>query len=632
MNKKLTIAHLLLVSLILTTLFLHTSNFLPSAKANSQNRPTKRLFLYLHNNTSTPYINGYETLFIMNTTRQWLTTPATVKNLHILYHYWYLYPTLTSNLVINGTISLGLWINATGTTPSGTPTITLYERYSNGTEAEVNSWTFGNLRLYNVPSYLNLTTPTLTHTFSRGSSIKLYFEIVVGASTVAQLWFDTATFDSRLIIETEDYMRVSSVKTYDVNNNETTVFSALWNETRRKVIIRANITDPFGNYDIYQVNVSIINPASDMIVKNQSMVKVLGSLFTYSNIYEANWTYSSDVVLGNYTIIVTAVDNSGYSYYSGASGVFGSYGNYVEQAYGSFSIGTPYFVQIKTVDAHGRILRNAYVSALSQEVVTDHGRTNASGWWTGTLYSGSYNITVYWQGILVAKSPITVFEPANFTIICDVYDPSFKVIDDVDDPLSKATVYVLFPNGTINILPIYTEENGVLNFTQMPAGNYTFTIMWKGIVVQKTSVLVSSDGPYTIESQVYQLKVEVLGNDGSSIYGAYVWVYSADGIPYDFGLTDTDGNVVFKLPVGTYRLEAYYSTAYLLTHVVANTTKLSVLVDSSFSEILVLEAFPLPIWTTIVFWLALIVTVVGASFGIYLFYKRKKRKNALVRT
>ncbi len=624
MRVKAVETYFLLFSVLTATLFAYTLISLPSVKAQQESSSKKRLFFYLHNDSSTPYINGYETFFIMNTSRRWSTAPATVRNLQTLFHYWYLYPTLASDYTVNGTVSLGMWINATGTSPSGTPTVTLYERYMNGTEEEVSSWNFGSTVLYNAPSYLNLTTPLITHTFKEGSSIRLYFRVVVGASTVAQLWFDTRAFDSRLVLESEDYMQVSSVKTYDVDGNETSVFSALWNETRRVVIIRANITDPLGGYDVYQVNISLIDPGLEVVMENHSMMKVAGTAFTYSNVYEANWTYSPSVVLGNYTIVVTAVDNSGFSYFSGASGVFGSYGNYVERAYGSFFIGTPFLVQIKTVDAHGRTLGDAYVGALSQDVNVDHGYTNSSGWWTATLYSGSYNITVHWQEVLVARTPIAVIEPANFTVQCEVYDPSFRVIDDVGDPLSKATVNILFPNGTVNILPMYTGENGFLNFTRMPAGNYTFTVMWKGVVVQKTSLQVFSDGPHTIECQVFQLTVEVEGADGSSIHGAYVWVYNEAGVPYDFGLTSAAGEAVFKLPVGTYRLEAFYSTAYLLTHVAANATKPSMLVDSSTSETLTLEGFPPPLWSTLLFWLVLAVAIVAVLVVAYLIYRWKR--------
>jgi hypothetical protein len=602
------------------------SNFSPLASAASEGNLTKPLFLYLHNTTSSLYVNGYETFYIMNTTRQWSALPAIVKNLHKLEHYWYLYPTLASDCTINGKISLGIWINATGTTPSGTPTLSIYERFSNGTEVLVYSETFGSMGLYNAPSYLNLTTNSpVTYTFKKGSSIRLYFSIVVGASTYAQLWFDTMDFDSRLVMESMDYMQISSVKTYDVYDNETAVFSVLWNATERKVVMRANVTDPFGGYDVYQVNFSLIDPAQQVIIENQTMSKISGDFFSYSNVYEAEWDYAADVVLGNYTIIVSAVDNSGYSYYCGASGVYGSYGSYIETGYGSFFIGTPYFVHIKTVDAHERILRSAHVYALVSDVVIDHGYTNASGWWTAILYSGFYNISVYWQNTEVAREPIEVTEEANFTITCNVYDPSFKFVDDVDGSLPKAPVYIQSPNGTVSISPMYTDDDGFLHLKQMPMGGYRLIVWWKGVKVQEKVETVDSDGPYVVKCQVYQLTVNVLGNDGSAIQGVYVWVYTEAGLPYDFKMTDASGRAVFRLPIGTYRIEAYYSTAYMLTHVVANTTKPSVLVDSSRSIDITFDNYPPPIWTTIAFWLALaVILAIISAVVVYLVHRRRK--------
>jgi len=605
------------------------SNSLPLASAASEENSTKPLFFYLHNTTSSLYVNGYETFYIMNTTRQWSASPAIVKNLHKLEHYWYLYPTLASNYTINGKISLGIWINATGTTPSGTPTLTIYERFPNATEVLVYSETFGSMDLYNAPSYLNLTANSpVAYTFKKGSSIRLYFSIVVGAATYAQLWFDNEAFDSRLVMESMDYMQVSSVKTYDVYNNETTVFSALWNATERKVVIRVNLTDPFGGYDIYQVNATLIDPAQQAIFENQTMHKISGDLFSYSNVYEVEWTYAPDVVLGNYTIIVSAVDNSGYSYYCGASGVYGSYGQYLEFGYGSFFIGTPYFVQIKTVDAHEKILESAHVYALSKEVIVDHGYTNASGWWTATLYSGFYNITVYWQDTLVARESIEVTAEANFTIICSVYDPSFRFVDDVNNPLPKTPIYIQSPNGTVSILPMYTNEGGFLNLTQTPLGDYRLTVWWKGVIVQEKVETVDSDGPYVVKCKVYQLTVNVLGNDGSTVHGAYVWVYTDAGVPYDFKMTDAIGRAVFRLPIGTYRIEAYYSTAYMLTHVVANATEPTVPVNSSRSIDITFQDYPPPIWTTIAFWLILtVVLAIVLATVIYLLYRRREHPN-----
>jgi len=43
---------------------------------------------------------------------------------------------------------------------------------------------------------------------------------------------------------------MSNVKTYSADMAETSLFYYNWSQDMRKVILRANITDPFGGYDI----------------------------------------------------------------------------------------------------------------------------------------------------------------------------------------------------------------------------------------------------------------------------------------------------------------------------------------------------------------------------------------------
>jgi hypothetical protein len=123
-----------------------------------------------------------------------------------------------------------------------------------------------------------------------------------------------------------------------------------------------------------------------------------------------------------------------------------------------------------------------------------------------------------------------------------------------------------------------------------------------------------------------------LGNDGSAVHGAYVWVYTEAGLPYDFKMTGAEGRAVFRLPIGTYRIEAYYSTAYMLTHVVANATKPSVLVNSSRPLNITFDDYPPPIWTTIAFWLALaIILAIALSVIVYLAYRRRKKSKPKIK-
>jgi len=612
-----------LMLLLLVPLFLSTP-IMPSATAQPSST-TKKILFYLHNNTATPYVNGYQTFYTMNTSQQWSTTPTIVKNIQKLNHYWYLYPTLASNYTLSGKISFGLWINATGVTPSGTPTLTLYERDASGTETQVYSYTFGSTRLYNVPSYLNLTATTTPVIFREGSSIKLVFEIVVGASNYAQIWFDTYTYDSNLILESADYMLVSSVKTYDFNGAERTIFSVIWNTTERNVTIRANVTDPFGGYDIYRVQVTVTNPLGTAVVLNQAMNKFSGTSFSFLNNYEFVWAYPTDAVLGNYSVTVTAIDNTGYAYYNGAMGVYGSYGPYEEHGYTSFFMGSPFFVQIRTLDTHANVLNSAYIEAVSSGVTIEKGYTNASGWWTATLYSGYYNVKVYWQGTSVATQPLNVTESTSLTITCSVYYPAFKVVDDVDSALPEAQLYLTSPNGTTNIVPFYTDAKGFFNLTKIAGGSYKFTILWKGVVVYDTTLTVNSDGPYTLKTHVYKLTVKVLGNNAAPVYGAYVIVYTQSLVGYGLETTDAAGEAVFRLPEGTYRIDARYSSVYWLTVVTASATESAISVTTSNTKTIILADYPPAIWLTTAFWLLMALVAVSAFAAIYVVFLSHRR-------
>jgi len=88
-------------------------------------------------------------------------------------------------------------------------------------------------------------------------------------------------------------------------------------------------------------------------------------------------------------------------------------------------------------------------------------------------------------------------------------------------------------------LPRYTATNGFINLSQVPAGNYGFTVLWKDLIVKQITIHVDSNGPYTIKTQVFQLTVNVFGNDGSIIHGAYVIIYTQSGVGYGLDLTDS---------------------------------------------------------------------------------------------
>lgn len=91
------------------------------------------------------------------------------------------------------------------------------------------------------------------------------------------------------------------------------------------------------------------------------------------------------------------------------------------------------------------------------------------------------------------------------------------------------------------VLPRYTSAKGFINLTHVLPANHGFTILWKDVVVKQATIQVDSEGPYIIKTEVYQLTVDVLENNGASVHGAYVIIYTQTGVGYGLATTDETG-------------------------------------------------------------------------------------------
>lgn len=209
------------------------------------------------------------------------------------------------------------------------------------------------------------------------------------------------------------------------------------------------------------------------------------------------------------------------------------------------------------------------------------------------------------------------------------YNPAFLVVDDAGEPLQKAQVFITWPNGTMDALPRVTSANGFVNLTHVLPANYSLTILWKDEVVKKAVVYVDSDGPYNIKTEVYQLAVTILGNNAAPIHGAYVIVYTETGLGYGLDTTDELGRAVFKLPRGTYSIEAHLTAEYWLRIVTTSASKQNISVHASTSETVTLADFPPPIWTTTGFWLLIASTLISVIAAIFIIILLRKRLHAV---
>ena len=552
------VSHIFIFAMLLIGFFLFVP-LIPEAKAaGSYIGEPKPMEFYFHYLDEPVGVAGIQTKYIMNTSQEF--SFSTMEKAYSNSFYkpiglpkievdFYLYPNLADPVTIDGNWQVFLWVNSSAYKPAG---FTL--QFKEITIGGVIVWDSGQISptvtssigsYIDVPVYNYNLTARLTHAFNEGSTLMVAVEVNTGSSANARIWYDSPLFPSKVILPAKDYARASKVKTYSYDGAEADLFYYNWSQSQRIVTVRANVTDPFGGYDVHSVKCTISNPAGRLVVDDVDMVlKSDGQWRTsFSNMFEVNWLYPSTAQLGNYTVKVSVTDNNGF--------------------YRNEDTGSP--------------------------------------------------------------SPFMEYSTHTFIVgVIVFYNPSFLVVDDVGDPVSNAQVYVTWPNGSRDVLPRYTSADGFINLTSVLPANYGLTIIWKDVLVNQSIIKVDSDGPYLSEAEVYRLDVEIVGNDGSNIHGAYVIIYSQNGEGYGLATTNQSGQAVFKIPRGIYSVEAHYSAEYWLNVVTVKARLDDISMDSSISKLMELTEFPPPIWTTTGFMLILAIIVVLIMVIAYAIMRRRR--------
>lgn len=559
LSQTLSLFNIIVLSL---TLCFASTNIIPAAKAlTSYTGAAKPMEFYFHHSNTPVRVAGLETKYTMNTTR--LFGFVTQQEAYINSFYkpiglpkievdFYLYPNLAGPVTIDGLWQVFVWINGSAYKPAG---FTL--QFKEVTVGGETLWDSGQISptvtssvgtYIDVPIYnYNLSTP-LTHTFSADSTLLVAVEVNAGSSAATRIWYDSLLYPSKAILPAKDYARPLDVKTYAYDGSETDLYHYNWSQNQRIVTVHANITDPFGGYDIHNVNMTILDPANNLAVDNVSMIRSSDGQWqlSFSHNYNANYSYPPTAQRGNYTVKVSVIDNNGYYRYLDT----GSFAPFIE-----------------------------------------------------------YNTHVFSIGIIV------------------YYNPAFLVVDDVENPLPNAQVYITWPNGSRDVLPRYTSSSGFINLTQIPSANYGFIILWKDVVVKQVTMDVESNGPYTIKTEVYQLRINVVGSDKVAVHGAYVIIYTQTGVGYGLAVTDETGQAVLKLPKGIYNVETHYSAEYWLKFVTTKADETGVSINASTSKTIVLTEFPPPLWTTTGFWLLLVLIAVPISVVILMILLRRRHSS-----
>ncbi|MFW5907354.1 MAG: carboxypeptidase-like regulatory domain-containing protein, partial [Candidatus Natronoplasma sp.] len=512
----------------------------------------KNKTIYFHNKTGT--VNNIADVLTMNTSMgddQEVTDWTSSGNIQL---DWYLNPTLAGNLTLNGTATSYMWINikdASGGTNDITLNMDLYELYPDGTEDPIGSGShyYGNIRT--IFNEYSVSTELDEYELAANSTIHVQVSIDSSTNFDKRVAYGNPEYPSRLEVETDTYIQPETLTVLDSEFNESSSFRLGADNTT--INFNASVVDPFGGYDINRVNITVEGPDGTVFYR-EPMTQVTGNDTTYGSNYTYRWDYGG-APEGDYTVIVSAVDNTGYYYRYPDNPGDETYGGHLESIEKDFYIGAErHHVHFKTLDASERAMEGANVTIYSDGAApepVEFNQTNQEGVTNISIREGSYVVRVYWQDVIVNETTYDVTTDVSYPqaveLNCSVYDANHTVLDSRDNTLQNANLLMRHPNGTV--ISRGTDANGEVNMEQMAGGEYIVQTEWLGKEVNETEYDLDSNIDITIQAEVFYLEIKTLDTRAVNISEVHTSVRFNDTERLaTAGLTDVNGELTLRLP------------------------------------------------------------------------------------
>jgi hypothetical protein len=417
---------------------------------------------------------------------------------------FYLSPSLLAPVKADGDWSVSVWVNSTAYKP-----VSFNTQYREVAGDGSVLWDSGQLSptvSSSIGDHIDVSiqdfvlVSRLTHTFQAGSTILVLVEVNAGSSSALRLWYDSLFYPSKVTLPVSDYARPTTATLQSYDGSRTDLFDHAWSLDKRTVLVRVNVSDPFGVYDVNSVTMRILNNGTTPVSEVIDMKPESAPPRSLLRVYSAAWAYPESAQVGNYTVRVDVVDNTG-AYRIIDEGMPDPN---LETLTHWFQIGpvTYHSPLIRVLDVVGDPVREAQVYVTFPNGVRDNLPR-----YTGTqgnitlvkVIPGQYGLTVIWRDRVVKQTTLIIDSDGPYQVTAQIYELQAEVLDNAGKPVEGAYVLVYSRSGLgygFNV----TSTTGASSM-KLPPGNYIVAVHFSEIY-WLTPVSVVKEKMVSVENNV----------------------------------------------------------------------------------------------------------------------------------
>lgn len=386
-------------------------------------------------------------------------------------------PPLGSNVTIDGTTTINLWLRANFRLV-GLLGVYITSNRPDGTSILISRVFNDTVTLDTRVSASNYLVATSNLALDDGTTLQLHVKLTSeDKSTGAFLLYDSQTTPTQITLPMIGATK-TSIGILSENETPIRILKVESGSQNATLLSRIGILDSLGLYRLKTGSMMIMNSSGEAMLSIPNVLAMAVSTSPY------NVTYSSHLTLppGIYSLMLTITDGVGKSQ------------TWKEEFY----VAPYYSTAVRVLDTIGRPINGARLSVYGA-ISNYTADANQTGFALISLPSsaimGSYGLTVIWKNLTVISTTLFVSADTSLSVIVAAYDLNLKV-KMLGFDIPDARVDLLADSKVISSNS--TDSTGSAVFAQIPTGQYEAVVHYFG-VSYRTGMVFSQETTITVE-------------------------------------------------------------------------------------------------------------------------------------